>query len=66
MRWSGWSPRCVAAGDPDQALDHVRRWLSLDPMHEPAHQAMIRVLAWTGQRSAAVRQYRDLVRDTRP
>jgi DNA-binding SARP family transcriptional activator len=51
----------VAAGDPDTALDHIRRWLSLDPMHEPAHQAMIRALAWTGQRSAAVRQYRDLV-----
>jgi len=52
---------CAAAGDLDRALDHIRRWLSLDPMHEPAHQAMIRALAWTGQRSAAVRQYRDLV-----
>ena len=52
---------CVAAGEPDRALDHIRRWLSLDPMHEPAHQAMIRALAWTGQRSAAVRQYRELV-----
>ena len=52
---------CAAAGDLDRALDHIRRWLSLDPMHEPAHQAMIRALAWTGQRSAAVRQYRELV-----
>jgi len=52
---------CAAAGDPDRALDHIRRWLSLDPMHEPAHQAMIRALAWAGQRSAAVRQYRELV-----
>ncbi len=51
----------VAAGEPGHALDHIHRWLSLDPMHEPAHQAMIRALAWTGQRSAAVRQYRDLV-----
>ena len=51
----------AAAGEPDRALDHIRRWLSLDPMHEPAHQAMIRALAWTGQRSAAVRQYRELV-----
>jgi DNA-binding SARP family transcriptional activator/tetratricopeptide (TPR) repeat protein len=53
---------CVAGGDPARAFDHARRWLSLDPLHEPAHQALIRVLAWTGQRSAAVRQYRDLVR----
>ena len=52
---------CAAAAEPDRALDHIRRWLSLDPMHEPAHQAMIRALAWTGQRSAAVRQYRELV-----
>ena len=52
---------CAADGDPDRALGHIRRWLSLDPMHEPAHQAMIRALAWAGQRSAAVRQYRELV-----
>ena len=52
---------CAAAGDPDRALGHIRRWLSLDRMHESAHQAMIRALAWTGQRSAAVRQYRELV-----
>ena len=52
---------CAAAGEQDRALDHIRRWLFLDPMHEPAHQAMIRALAWTGQRSAAVRQYRELV-----
>ena len=51
----------AAAGNPDLALGHIHRWLALDPMHEPAHQAMIRALAWTGQRSAAVRQYRDLV-----
>jgi DNA-binding SARP family transcriptional activator len=55
------SASCVAVGDPGLALDHIRRWLSLDPMHEPAHQALIRTLAWTGQRSAAVRQYRELV-----
>ena len=29
---------CAAAGDPDRALDHIRRWLSLDPMHEPARR----------------------------
>ena len=53
---------CVAAGDLTRALDHARRWLSLDPLHEPAHQALIRLQAWTGQRSAALRQYRALVR----
>ena len=53
---------CVAAGDLVQAVDHARRWLSLDKLHEPAHQALIRLQAWTGQRSAALRQYRTLVR----
>jgi DNA-binding SARP family transcriptional activator len=52
---------CVAAGDLAHAVDHARRWLSLDKLHEPAHQALIRLQAWTGQRSAALRQYRALV-----
>ena len=53
---------CVAAGDLERAVAHARRWLQLDPLHEPAHQALIRLLAWAGQRSAAMRQYRSLVR----
>ncbi len=53
---------CTAAGDLDRATGHTRRWLGLDPLHEPAHQALIRLLAWTGQRSAALRAYRALVR----
>ena len=53
---------CAAAGDLDRATGHARRWLALDPLHEPAHQALIRLLAWTGQRSAALRAYRALVR----
>jgi DNA-binding SARP family transcriptional activator len=53
---------CVAAGELDRATGHAQRWLALDPLHEPAHQAIIRLLGWTGQRSAAMRQYRSLVR----
>ncbi len=53
---------CIADGDLARAAQHARRWLALDPLHEPAHQALIRLLAWTGQRSAALRQYRTLVR----
>ena len=58
--------RLVAAYIADGALDlaagHARRWLQLDPLHEPAHQAIIRLHGWAGQRSAAMRQYRSLVR----
>jgi DNA-binding SARP family transcriptional activator len=53
---------CVEAGALDSALEHARRWLALDRLHEPAHQALIRLLGWTGQRSAALGQYRTLVR----
>ena len=53
---------CVAGGDLERAAGHARRWLQLDPLHEPAHQAMIRLHGWAGQRSAAMRQYRSLVR----
>ncbi len=53
---------CIAAGDLERATGHARRWLQLDPLHEPAHQAIIRLHGWAGQRSAAMRQYRSLVR----
>ncbi len=52
---------CVAGGEFGPALEHARRWLAFDQLHEPAHQAVIRLLGWTGQRSAALRQYRALV-----
>jgi DNA-binding SARP family transcriptional activator/tetratricopeptide (TPR) repeat protein len=53
---------CIADGELERAAGHARRWLQLDPLHEPAHQAIIRLHGWTGQRSAAMRQYRSLVR----
>ena len=53
---------CIAAGDLERATGHARRWLQLDPLHEPAHQAIIRLHGWADQRSAAMRQYRSLVR----
>jgi DNA-binding SARP family transcriptional activator/tetratricopeptide (TPR) repeat protein len=53
---------CIAEGSLERAAGHARRWLQLDPLHEPAHQAIIRLHGWAGQRSAAMRQYRSLVR----
>lgn len=50
------------AGELDAALESARRWLSLDPLQEPAHAMLIRLYAWTDQRSNAMRQYRDCVR----
>ena len=53
---------CIATGELERAAQHARGWLQLDPLHEPAHQAIIRLHGWAGQRSAAMRQYRSLVR----
>jgi DNA-binding SARP family transcriptional activator/tetratricopeptide (TPR) repeat protein len=53
---------CIADGALERAAGHARRWLQLDPLHEPAHQAIIRLHGWAGQRSAAMGQYRSLVR----
>jgi DNA-binding SARP family transcriptional activator len=50
------------AAELDGALVHARRWLSLDELHEPAHRAVMRLLSWAGQRSAALEQYRRCVR----
>ncbi len=52
----------IAAGELELALLSARRWLALDPLHEPAHQTLMRLYAWTDQRGAALRQYRTCVR----
>ena len=51
-----------AAGDVFGATALVRRWLALDALHEPAHQALIRLLAIAGDRATALVQYRECVR----
>ena len=51
-----------AQGDFESAIAHARRWLALDPLHEPAHRQLMLLYAWAGQRAAALRQYREGVR----
>jgi DNA-binding SARP family transcriptional activator/tetratricopeptide (TPR) repeat protein len=46
----------------EQAITHARRWMALDPLHEPAHRWLMQLYAWAGQRAAALRQYRECVR----
>ena len=52
----------AAAGRYEQAIPHARRWLELDPLHEPAHRELIRLYSWTGDRAQALSQYRHCVR----
>ena len=46
-------------GDHDGAIPYARRWLALDPLHEPAHRALMLLYAQAGQRAAALRQYEE-------
>jgi WD40 repeat protein/DNA-binding SARP family transcriptional activator len=46
-----------ACGDYDQALRFAQRQVELEPWLEEAHRQIMRVLALSGQRSAALAQY---------
>jgi oligopeptide transport system substrate-binding protein len=47
----------TALGEYEAAVPHARRWLALDPLHEPAHRCLMQLYAWSDQRAAALRQY---------
>jgi DNA-binding SARP family transcriptional activator len=59
---SGLAAGAERNGDLAAAIGHARRRLALDPLHEPAHRELMRLLARSGDRTAALRQYRDVVR----
>jgi DNA-binding SARP family transcriptional activator len=44
-----------------QAIAYARRWLQLDELNENAHRALMRIYSASGQRSAAIQQYRNCV-----
>jgi DNA-binding SARP family transcriptional activator len=44
------------------AISAARRWLELDPLHEPAHRLLMESLARSGEPAAAIVQYRECVR----
>jgi DNA-binding SARP family transcriptional activator/predicted ATPase len=49
-------------GALEAAIDYTRRWLAVDPLHEPAHRQLMQLYAQTGERTLALRQYRECVR----
>jgi len=51
-----------ALGEWEEAVAHARRWLAMDTLHEPAHRLLMALYAWSDQRAAALRQYRECVR----
>ena len=53
--------RQVDAGANEAAIATGTRLLRLDPLHETAHRALMRLYAGTGRRVEAIRQYRSCV-----
>ncbi|HEX6383211.1 MAG TPA: protein kinase, partial [Anaerolineae bacterium] len=53
---------CIKQGEYEQGIEHGRRWLALDSLHEPAHRQLMQLYAWSGQQAAAIRQYQECVR----
>lgn len=49
-------------GKADAAVPHARRWVALDPLHEPAQRQLIQVYDQAGQPAAALRQYEEYVK----
>ncbi|MBE0696220.1 MAG: tetratricopeptide repeat protein [Anaerolineaceae bacterium] len=52
----------AAAGDYSRALEYATRRSGLDPLLEEGHRHLMLLYARSGQRSAALRQYRECVR----
>jgi DNA-binding SARP family transcriptional activator len=50
-----------AQDKPAAAIPHARRWLALDPLHEPAQRQLIHLYDQAGQPAAALRQYEEYV-----
>jgi predicted ATPase len=55
MRWH------TSQGEYDHAIAHTRRWLALDPLHEPVHRHLMELYAQAGRRAAVERQYQECV-----
>lgn len=49
----------AAEGDYRAGLEPARRWVALDPLHEPAQRMLIKLYAWAGQSAAAQRAYQE-------
>jgi DNA-binding SARP family transcriptional activator len=53
---------CVMSGQYADGLSWMQKRLKLDPLHEQAHQQLMRLYAWVGNRNEALRQYHECKR----
>lgn len=52
----------ASLGEYETAIPYARRWLAIDPLHEPAQRQLMWLYAWSGQPAAALRQYQEVTR----
>ncbi len=50
----------ILAGELEPALGYARKWANIDPLHEPAQRALMRLYLQTGKREMALKRYRNL------
>jgi len=60
--WQQTIEQQIADGQPQAAIASAQRLLQLDPLHEANHRQLLRLLAQSGQRGAALAQYEALRR----
>lgn len=48
----------VRGGQSAEAIEMAQRLIALDPLREHSHRQLMRILAQSGQRAAAIRQYK--------
>jgi DNA-binding SARP family transcriptional activator len=59
---AGVLERLASSEEPRRAIGYAKRWLVLDPLHESAHRALMRIHARAGDRVAALRQFHECER----
>lgn len=59
--WSRLVTCLAARADFDPAIQFTRQWIALDPLYETPQLELIKLYGWSGQRSAAIRQYEEYV-----
>ncbi|MBE7469693.1 MAG: tetratricopeptide repeat protein [Anaerolineales bacterium] len=51
-----------AQGNYEAAIPHARRWVALNPLHEPAQRQLIHLYDQAGQPAAGLRQFEEYVK----
>jgi DNA-binding SARP family transcriptional activator/predicted ATPase len=51
----------VDDGDLEITASHLQRWLAVDPLNEQVHGRLMLLHAWRGERTEAIRRYRECV-----